>query len=134
MPDPSGRIALVCYRTADISKITFWPDRAQAVEAVRELVPCDKGCANCHAIVFVDGGRIRTEVQPAQAVLIAPVIPGSWRADTSRRLVACKFCDGQHSHSHHQIGTVRPSGCLKGFYRITYGANEMTNDQPEEEP
>lgn len=124
MPDPSRRTALVCYRTSDLSLITFWRDRAEALEALRVLVPCDSGCANSHAIVFADGGRIRTEVQPALPVLLAPVIPGSWRADTSRRLVACKFCNGQHSHSHHQIGTVRPSGCLKGFYRITYGGNE----------
>jgi hypothetical protein len=124
----AGPVALICFRQCDISPLTFWRDRAEAEEALHSLLPCDSGCANSHALVFVDAGRIRTEPYPARPVLLAPVIPGSWRASTSRRRVDCPFCGDQHSHPHRHIDSVRPSGCLQGFYRITNGDNENDND------
>jgi hypothetical protein len=134
MPNPSRRVALVCFRDSDLSEITFWRDRAEAQEASRRLLPCSSACTNSHATVFVDvGGRIRTELCPAHAVLLAPVIPGTSRAlGTHRRLIECPFCGERHPVSQRHIGTVRAAACLQGFYRITNGDNE--NGQPEEEP
>ena len=125
--EDAGRVALVCHRDSAHAEMTFWRNRAEAEEALRSLVPCDSGCANAHALVFVDAGRIRTVTYPAQPVLIATVVPGSWRIDGSRRLASCPFCGGEHSHSKLHVGTVRASGCLRGFYEIRNPEGDKDN-------
>jgi hypothetical protein len=116
--DDAGRAALVCYRELELNEITFWHDLAEAQEAARELVPCSSACANVHAVAFSDAGRIRTEPQRASMVLVAVVVEASWHGANHRRLVACPWCGGEHSHPLRHVGLVRPSGCLKGFYEI----------------
>lgn len=115
----AGRVTLVCYRADYATFIEGWDSVADAVEATRICGPCDKGCVGAHAVVSQVAGRIRTTPVPTPTVLITTVVPGSSRTFGSHvRLVDCPFCGNQHAHVVRHIGTVRASGCLRGFYHI----------------
>src|SRR5436309_2594051 len=84
-------------------------------------------CAECRwferdrklrAIDEAQRRRQRAAVVAQRISLVAVVVEASWHGANHRRLVACPWCGGEHSHPLRHVGLVRPSGCLKGFYEI----------------
>ena len=122
-----GKAALVCRREV-ATEFVWFDTEAEADEAMRVLGPCDADCEGVHTVAFLDGGRIRTRSGPTPQVLIAPIVPGSWRINGSRRDVECPFCGQTHSHSKYHVGTVRASTCQRGFYLIR-NLKEDNNDE-----
>jgi hypothetical protein len=61
LPREWGHVCLICYRAGQGSQLSFWPSVAEAMQADRDLSPCDRDCLLCHAVVYRDGGgRFRT--------------------------------------------------------------------------
>ncbi|OBH86164.1 hypothetical protein A5680_06125 [Mycobacterium sp. E2989] len=106
----------MCVRETE-AQLIWWDSEAAAVEAMRGLV-CDESCVGVHSVVVQVGSRFRITQGPAPTVLRAVVVPGSSRPDPLRRLVACPYCGGEHQHRQRHIGSVRASGCLRGFYQV----------------
>jgi hypothetical protein len=97
------RFALICYHDSGKPsvEVTYWPTRAQAIQAEAELAPCGPRCIGVHTVVNVDP----PPRHPAALAL-------------SRNRHGNNASGGRHSRS------VRPGECTPGVYCAHHSANQ----------
>ena len=54
----TARIAVVCFAETS-SVFTLWESLSEAAQAAQEIPMCRQACTGEHAVVFMDGSRIR---------------------------------------------------------------------------
>lgn len=105
------QVALVCLRVRNF-EFTIWASVEEALDACRELTPCDERHCIGHHTIVTKGGKVM-ETLPS-----APVERRERKGETNLVMVRCPHCRRSHLHRDIDIGRVRRSPRHQGNYRV----------------